>query len=108
MIKPQNSSQKTYVYIGIVLTSAMVLAAFTYSEKDQMEIELSKVEPIEINYTIEKIKKPVIEKPVITPRKVAKQVATNIKRNVSATSKITKNSMKLLNNNVTFEGYFNG
>lgn len=104
MIKPQNSSQKTYVYLGIVLTTAMVLAAFTYSEKDQLEIELSKVEPIEINYTIEKIKKPAIEKPVITPRKVAKQVATNIKRNVSSTSKITKNSMKLLNNNVKVKG----
>ena len=104
MIKPQNSSQKTYVYQGVVLTSAMVLAAFTYSEKDQLETELSMVEPVEINYTIEKTKKPEIKKPILRTKKAAKQVATNIKKNVSSTSKITKNSTKALNNNIKVKG----
>ena len=104
MIKPQNIGQKTYVYLGIVLTSAMVLAAFTYSEKDQLDKELSKVEPVKINYTIEKTKKPKNKKPINTPKKEAKQETTNIKKNVSSTSKITKNTTKTINNNVKVKG----
>jgi hypothetical protein len=104
MIKPQNNSQKTYVYLGVVLSSAVVLAAFTYSEKDQLDTELSKVEPVEINFTIEKTKKPEIKKPRTIPRKATKQVATNIKKNVSSTSKITKNTTKSINNNVKVKG----
>ena len=62
------------------------------------------VEPVEINYTIEKTKKPEIKKPILRTKKAAKQVDTNIKKNVSSTSKITKNSTKALNNNIKVKG----
>ena len=104
MIKPQNNSTKTYIYLGLVITSAMVLAAFTYSEKDQLEAELSKAEPVEINFTMEKTKKPQIKKPVRKPRKEVKQVATNIKKNVSSTSKIKQSKTKSIDNNVKVKG----
>ncbi len=100
MIEPKNKSQNTYVYLGVVLASAMVLAAFTYSEKDQLETELSKIEPVEIDFTIEKIKKNKIKKPVVSTRKATKQLATNIIKNVSSTSKSTKNTTKSINNNL--------
>lgn len=104
MIKPKNSSQKTFVYLGFVITSAMVLAAFTYSENNQLQKELAKVEPAEINFTIQKTKKTDLKKPEIPLKKVSKQVATNIKKNVSSTSKITKNTTKSINNNVKVKG----
>ena len=104
MTKPKNSSQKTFVYLGVVITSAMVLAAFTYSEKNQFQIELAKVEPVEINFTIQKTKKTDIKKPDIPLKKISKQVATNIKKNVSSTSQITKNTTKSINNNVKVKG----
>ena len=36
----------------------MILAAFTYSEKEEIEKELEKKAPVKIEYTLEKVKKP--------------------------------------------------
>ena len=58
MNKPKTNKHQTNLFIGIVLTSSMILAAFTYSEKEELEKELEKKAPVKIEYTIEKVKKP--------------------------------------------------
>ena len=57
MNKPKTNKHQTNLFIGIVLTSSMILAAFTYSEKEEIEKELEKKAPVKIEYT-SKVKKP--------------------------------------------------
>ena len=47
----------------------MILAAFTYSEKEELEKELEKKAPVKIEYTIEKVKKPKEKNQLLFQRK---------------------------------------
>ena len=96
MKKPQNNSQHTFTLIGILLTSSILLAAFTYSEKELIKNDLNKTEPIKMVYSIEKTIKPKEKKPILAPKKETKQITTSLKKDVTSTTKLIKNKTKYL------------
>lgn len=104
MKKPQNNSQQTFTFNGILLTSSILLAAFTYSEKEQIKNDLNKTEPIKMDYTIEKTIKPKEQKPIIAPKKKTNQITTSLKKDVTSTTKLIKNKTKSVNSNVIIKG----
>ena len=80
MNNPKTNKHQTNLFIGIVLTSSMILAAFTYSEKEELEKELGKKASVKIEYTLERVKKPKEKKPITVPKKKQKQVTTSLKK----------------------------
>ena len=103
MKKPQHSQQKPYVSIGILFTSALILAAFTYSEKDQVQFELSKIRATEINYAIEPTKKPIEKaKPIIQKKRIEKRT-TSLVKDITSTAQKTTNKNTKITSNVTLK-----
>ena len=105
MNKPKTNKHQTNLFIGIVLTSSMILAAFTYSEKEEIEKELEKKAPVKIEYTLEKVKKPKEKKPITLPKKEQKQVTTSLKKDITSTvNKVTSNDSKTVESRSAVKG----
>lgn len=104
MKKSQHSHQKSYVSIGILFTSALILAAFTYSEKEQIQFELSKIRATEINYTIEPTNKPVEKAKPIRQKKRVEKRTTSLVKDITSTAQKTTNKNTQIKSNVTLKG----
>ena len=105
MNKPKTNKHQTNVFTGILLTSSMILAAFTYSEKEELEKELKEKAPVKIEYTIEKAKKPKEKKPIIPPKKKQNKITTSLKKDITSTvNKVTSNNSKTVESRSEVKG----
>lgn len=104
MKAPKNTNQNPFMHIGLLLTSATIMAAFTYSGKEKIKKELSDVQAVQLSYTIEKEKKPEEKKHLLEPKKKNPEKTTTLNKSVTSDAKKTKNSNKSINTNVSVKG----
>lgn len=100
-----NSNQSKFIFVGILFTSALILAAFTYSNEELYVSEDTVNITSQITYQIENVKKPKINLPKTKIEKSQQKEKTiNIKKQVSANSKKVENKDKSINSKVEVKG----
>jgi len=100
-----NSKESKFIFVGILFTSALILAAFTYSKQELYTSEDERSSTSQITYQFENIKKPKIKLPQTKIEKSHRKEKTiNLKKDVSANSKKVENKKKSDNNNVQVKG----
>ena len=100
-----NSKESKFIFVGILFTSALILAAFTYSNEELYVSEDTVHTTSQITYQIENVKKPKINLPKTKIEKTQQKEKTiNIKKQVSANTKKVANKTKSVNTNVQVTG----
>ena len=105
-MKPvDNSKESKFIFVGILFTSALILAAFTYSNEELYVSEDTVNTTSQITYQIENVKKPKLNLPKTKIEKTQQKEKTiNIKKQVSANTKKVANKNKSVNTNVQVKG----
>ena len=100
-----NSKESKFIFVGILFTSALVMAAFTYSNQELYTPEDERSSTSNVTYQFENVKKPKIKLPQTKIEKSQQKKKTiNLKKDVSVNSKKVENKNKAVNNNVQVKG----
>ena len=100
-----SSKESKFIFVGILFTSALILAAFTYSNEELYVSEDTVETTSQMTYQIENVHKP---KKKLAKAKIEKsqqkEKTINIKKQVSVNTKKVANKNKSANNNVQVTG----